>query len=105
MTDDVTPEKSAAELEEEAVRDHAIGAIPGLYIDTWHMYSWKGHVRVTFGEIFHDTDNFRTAIIMNVDDALIFARRMLRMAERRKGRDLERANNEVAAETEVGSES
>jgi hypothetical protein len=99
MTDDITPEKTAAELDEEAARDQEIGAIPGLYIDTWSMYSWKGHIRVTFGEIFHDTDNFRTAIVMNIDDAVIFARRMLRMAERRKARDLEHATRDSERST------
>jgi hypothetical protein len=101
MTDDVTPEKTVTELEEEAAREKAIAAIPGLYIDTWNMYTWKGHIRVTFGEIFHDTDNFRAAIVMNIDDAIIFARRMLRMAERRKARDLERASKEML---EAGAE-
>jgi len=95
---DIREKKTVAELEEEAARDRSIAAIPGLYVDTWSMYSWKGHVRVTFGEIFHDTDNFRTAIVMDVDDAILLARRMLRMAERRKARDLERA----AKELEIG---
>ena len=100
MADDISQEKTTAELEEEAARDRAIGAIPGFYIDTWSMYSWKGHIRVTFGEIFRDTDNFRTAIVMNTDDAIIFARRMLRMAERRKARDLERAGEQAEAEAD-----
>ena len=100
MANNSTEERTVAELAEEAGRDRAVGAIPGLYIDTWTMYSWKGHVRVTFGEVYHDTDNFRTAIVMNTDDAVIFARRLLRMAERRKARDLERAAQEAEAEPE-----
>jgi hypothetical protein len=90
-----TPEEIEAEAAEKtaekAARDRAIAAIPALFIDTWHVLTFAGHARVTFGEIFGDADNFRTAIVLELDDAESLGRQLLRMAQRRKIRDAERA--------------
>jgi hypothetical protein len=77
---------------EKAERDRAIAAVPALFIDTWHTLSFTGHVRVTFGEIYGDTDNFRTAIVLDLDDAESLGRQLIRVAERRRARDKERAS-------------
>jgi hypothetical protein len=95
-------DQAAAEAEAKAARDRAIAAIPALYADTWHVYTWTGHMRLTFGEIFRDLDNFRNAVVMPIDDAEALAQQMLRMIERRKKLERERA---ARAQEDKASES
>jgi hypothetical protein len=59
-------------------------------------------MRLTFGEIFRDLDNFRNAVVMPIDDAEALAQQMLRMIERRKKLERERA---ARAQEDKASES
>lgn len=81
--------------EERAARHLQIGPVPALYIDTWNLNSWQGHVRITFGESLGRKDYFRTAIVVDTDDAISLARQLLRFAQDRKERDLVRAAREL----------
>lgn len=95
---DRTPGEIAAETaeaiaaaEKKAARDQSIASIPAIFIDTWHTLTFAGHVRLTFGEIYGDTNNYRTAIVLDLDDGEALARHLLRVVQRRKARDKELA--------------
>jgi hypothetical protein len=62
----------------------AVGDIPATYIDTWHLSTWRGHIRLTLGEYIGGADRFRTAVVMELKDAERLATAVLRMIERRK---------------------
>jgi hypothetical protein len=85
-----TAEEIEAEAKEKAARDRAIAAIPAVFIDTWSTLSFTGHIRITFGEIYGGTNNFRSAIVLDLDDAESLGRHLIRVAERRRARDKER---------------
>jgi hypothetical protein len=85
---------------EKEAKDRAIAAIPALFIDTWHTLAFAGHVRLTLGEIYGKTDNFRTAIVLDLDDAEALGEQLIRVARRRRRRDLELAAREAEQEPE-----
>jgi hypothetical protein len=91
MAEDTDEAAIKAAAEEKAARDRAIAAVPALFIDTWHTLTFEGHVRVTFGEMYGETDNFRTAIVLDLDDAESLGQQLLRVVKRRRARDKERA--------------
>ncbi len=106
-----TPEEKKERDQKErtrAERYRTIGSVPGIFVDTWHLVSFKGHIRVTFGEVLGNIDNFRSAIVLDLDDAEVFARQLHRMARQRKVRDEEiaaaKAAGEPAEEEDTGDE-
>jgi hypothetical protein len=64
-----------------------ISAIPALYLDSWHLYGWRGHIRVTMGEQMGDLDKYRIAFVMETNDVEAFAKQLLQMVERRKKKE------------------
>lgn len=84
------PEKEAAALARKKEQAGHLGAVPAFFVDTWHIWTWEGHARITFGEEMGEADDvYRSAVVMDTDNALAFAKHLLRLVERRKKRDLE----------------
>ncbi len=86
--DDVTGGEgyTQEELEEEEERIARAG-VPAIYIDTWFLTTWRGHMRITFGETVSKVDSYRSAIVLELRDAEKLAQQMLRMVQRRKARE------------------
>ncbi len=72
--------------EEEEANRKAIAAVPGIYADTWFIGAWKGHTRITFGEVVTASgiEAWRTAVVMETPDAEKLCKQVLEMIERRK---------------------
>lgn len=84
----------AAAEKDDDVSQPDPGALPATYIDTWHVWTWKGHMRITFGEEFPDVRYLRSAVVMTLHDAELLANMMLRMAEVRRKKDEEKTETE-----------
>jgi len=102
--EEIEAEEAKAEAEAKAARTRAIASVPALFIDTWSVVTFTGHARITFGEIYGNTDNFRTAIVVDLDDAESLGRQLIRSAQRRKLRDEERAQAAAAKAQESDPE-
>lgn len=83
---DATEDKDHAEDIENAA------VIPALYSDTYWLTVWSGHIRLTFGEQLADKARYRSALVMDWDDALSLAKDIVELVERRKKRDAEQKN-------------
>jgi hypothetical protein len=58
MADEATQTDAERKAEREA--EALLGAVPAIFVDTWHIWTWKGHVRITFGEAMGaETDVYR----------------------------------------------
>lgn len=81
----VPEEREQADPELDEIDDRiARSGIPAIYIDTWFLTTWRGHMRVTFGERVSHIDAYRSAIVLELRDAERLAHQMLEMVERRK---------------------
>ena|ERR1700722_15640644 len=96
MAEEADQAPATNELTEEDAREQReMAGIPAIYVDTWHLYTWTGHMRITFGEIFGDIDSFRSAVVMEIDDAERLANQILRMIERRRARRRQREEDKT----------
>ena len=80
------PTQSEKDARRKETRE-AVAAVPALYVDTWHIITWRGHLRITFGEELAEEDSYRTAIVMELGDAEKLASQLKRMIEQRKQKD------------------
>lgn len=87
MADAPEPQESQQEESAREARRLARLSLPAVYIDTWGFHSWRGHIRIALGEQAGDTDSYRFAYVMELDDAETFANQVLRVVQRRKERD------------------
>lgn len=89
MTDQ--PEKGAAEEAPKPDPEwEAIAQLPAMYVDTWYLTTWRGHMRIALGEQFADLQNqYRLALVLELNDAESLARGILRGIERRRKKDAE----------------
>jgi len=71
----------------------AVAAVPAIYIDTWYLNAWRGHVRITFGESLGKTDSYRTAVVMELDDAQRMINQLQRLITRRRKNEEEIEGN------------
>ena len=65
-------------------RVEARAALPAVFIDTWAFLSWRGHVRISLGEEVGESDQYRFAFLMELDQAEQFAHHVLRIVARRR---------------------
>jgi hypothetical protein len=88
MSDETEPDEDAlAEREARQERIQARAAIPALFLDTWGFSTWRGHIRITLGEELGGQDYYRTAFVMDLDNAEAFALQLFKSVSRRKKRD------------------
>lgn len=78
---EATPQTDVQETDAEKA---ARAAIPAVYIDTWFLTTWRGHIRITFGERVSRLDMYRSAIVMELRDAERLCNHMLEMINERK---------------------
>jgi hypothetical protein len=83
-----TNKETVVESDEDSPRPPP-GELPATYIDTWHVSTWKGHMRVTFGEEIGHVRYLRSAIVLTLDDAEMLGRMMLDMAGKRRKKEQE----------------
>ena len=83
-----------AELENDEEKIARSG-IPAIYIDTWFLTTWRGHMRITFGETVSKIDAYRSAIVLELNDAEKLSRQILKMIERRKEKEIIRASQQA----------
>ena len=74
------------DVQEDLIPDKlAAHALPAVYVDTWFLSTWTGHVRITLGEeALPGRDQYRYAMVMELDIAERFAEHILEMVGRRK---------------------
>jgi hypothetical protein len=101
MSDDPKPASEAEENAAREARREARAAISAIYVDTWAVLTWSGHVRFVLGESVGDDDHYRAAFVMEVEDAEGFANHLLQIVKRRKAKDSKAA---IPDESEQESE-
>ena len=97
---DTSENEAVQDSEEDQAEFRRMADVPAAYVDTWHLYTWSGHMRLTFGEIFGDLVGYRSALVLGLDDAEKLARQMIRIIERRKARRRSKEGGEEEAPAE-----
>ena len=90
---DTQEERELDQIDEKIARS----GIPAIYIDTWFLTTWRGHMRITFGETVSHIDAYRSAIVLELRDAEKLAKQMLEMVARRKARTAANSSPPVEA--------
>ena len=72
------------EVERERLRQRDL---PSVWIDTWSTLTFKGHVRVSLGEEFAEGAFYRSAFIMDLDQAEAFALHLYGAVQKRKAKE------------------
>jgi hypothetical protein len=75
--------------------------LSAIYVDTWVTLTWKGHVRFVVGERLYRKSHYRSAFVMELDDAEAFARHLLGAVERRRTKDTERTKKDQDMESDT----
>jgi len=71
-------EKELAEEEARLARSAARAALPAIWVDTWAVLTWSGHMRIVLGESMPTGTVYRGAYVMTIEDAERFANYILR---------------------------
>lgn len=87
---EANPQADVEETDEERAER---AAIPAIYIDTWFLTTWKGHIRITFGERVSRLDTYRSAIVMEMRDAERLCEHILEMINERKAMARDKAKD------------
>ena len=94
-TENLTPEEEA----ENAAEHKRLGELPAVYVDTFASYITSTFMRLAFGENLRDKTYYRTAILLELEDAIalrdFLTERIARMEEKA------REKAEKAVEKEV----
>ena len=94
MSDDTEAEKAAAREERRESR----GDLPAVFIDTWAFSTWQGHVRITLGEEIGNKDVYRSAFLMELNEAEYFANHLLKVIRIRREKEAAKKQAESAPE-------
>jgi hypothetical protein len=80
--------------DEDAKKDRiAMASVPAPFVDSWFLTTWRGHIRIALAENIADADYYRAAVVMDLDNARRLATAVLRMVDRRKLKDEQRAKD------------
>lgn len=83
LSDDLEEDEGKLGIEREAAL-----ALPAVYVDTWFLSTWRGHIRITFGEATRSgADRYRFAMVLEQQDAQVLAKQIQRMLDRREEKD------------------
>jgi hypothetical protein len=94
-----TPEESAREKRINA-RQEARAAMPAVFVDAWATLTWRGHIRIVLGEWLLRKNNYRTAVVMELDQAKEFAEDLLERVQKRIEEDANLAKKIPASDGE-----
>lgn len=67
-------------------QEHAAYGIAALYADAYFLNSWKGHIRIAFGEYLGGVVRHRTAVVLEVEDAESLSADLAKMAKHLRDR-------------------
>ena len=98
MSDDPDQDEAAAREARVAARQEARAALTATFVDSWATLTWKGHVRIVFGEWLAKKPNYRAAFVMQMEDAKEFAEDLLEQIRNRQEKDaIESAKDQAAS--------
>jgi hypothetical protein len=90
MSDNPTPPPGSPNeeaMDAEDIERELRATLPAIFIDTWSTLTWRGHVRISIGERLYKRDVYRSAFVMDLEDAEDFAEHLLKVIRRRRQRE------------------
>jgi hypothetical protein len=67
--------------------------LTAIYVDSYWITIWSGHIRITFGEVFGDKTEFRSAVVIPLDVVESLTKDIVELVNKQIAEDKEEEKN------------